>query len=140
MFDAEINYVAVLVATVVYMALGALWYSPVLFVKPWMKALGRTQQSEEARGNSNNFAVALLVSGLMALLIAYVLAHFIYYVGAASVGEGIQTGLFAGVGFVLTTNVTNMMFAGTSRTLLAIDAGYPLVGLIIMGGILGAWQ
>lgn len=31
----QINWLAVIVATIVYFALGALWYSPVAFGKPW---------------------------------------------------------------------------------------------------------
>ncbi len=36
----DINYWAVLVAAVVSMVIGALWYSPVLFGKLWMKYSG----------------------------------------------------------------------------------------------------
>ncbi|PYO76509.1 MAG: hypothetical protein DMD63_14300 [Gemmatimonadetes bacterium] len=34
----HVNYLAVLVATVVVFVLGWLWYSPLLFFKPWMRA------------------------------------------------------------------------------------------------------
>lgn len=36
----EMNLIAVLVATVVSFAFGALWYSPLLFIKPWARAAG----------------------------------------------------------------------------------------------------
>ena len=36
----EVNYLAVLVAAIVNMVVGALWYSPLLFGKAWMKLTG----------------------------------------------------------------------------------------------------
>ena len=37
------NWPAILAATVAGMLLGALWYSPLLFGKAWMRALGKTE-------------------------------------------------------------------------------------------------
>ena len=34
---SSLNWLHVLVATVAYFAIGAIWYSPVLFAKPWQK-------------------------------------------------------------------------------------------------------
>ena len=39
----NINYIAVVVAIVINMALGAAWYSPLLFAKPWMAANDLTE-------------------------------------------------------------------------------------------------
>lgn len=36
----EINIWAILVATVASFALGVLWYSPLLFLKPWSREAG----------------------------------------------------------------------------------------------------
>jgi hypothetical protein len=36
----SINLPAVLVATISTMVVGFLWYSPLLFAKPWMKEMG----------------------------------------------------------------------------------------------------
>jgi hypothetical protein len=36
-FFSEINWLAVLVSGLAYFALGALWYSPVLFSKKWIE-------------------------------------------------------------------------------------------------------
>ena len=36
----HVNYLAVLVAAVVVFILGWLWYSPLLFYKPWMRLRG----------------------------------------------------------------------------------------------------
>jgi hypothetical protein len=43
----EINYLAVLVAALVSMVIGGLWYSPLLFGNIWMKLSGITQKDVE---------------------------------------------------------------------------------------------
>ena len=38
MYEIHVNYIAILVAAVVSFFIGALWYSPLLFAKRWIKA------------------------------------------------------------------------------------------------------
>lgn len=45
----EINYLAVLVAALANFFLGALWYSPVMFAKPWSKMIFGDVPMEEAK-------------------------------------------------------------------------------------------
>lgn len=44
----SINYLAVVVAAVVSMGLGAFWYSPLGFGKMWMNLSGITPQNQQA--------------------------------------------------------------------------------------------
>ena len=45
---AEVNWLAVLAATVGSFVLGGLWYSPLLFAKPWQAAAGLTDEQLKA--------------------------------------------------------------------------------------------
>jgi len=50
-----VNLLAVLVAAVATMIVGFLWYSPLLFAKPWMTLMGydpndKTKQEEMRKG------------------------------------------------------------------------------------------
>ena len=69
MQDVDINYVAVVVAALVPMFLGALWYSTALFARPWMRAVDRTQ--EELKGAQLGY----VISAVGALLMSYALAR-----------------------------------------------------------------
>ncbi len=40
----EVSYLAVIVAALSAFLLGGLWYSPLLFAKPWMAAAGITEE------------------------------------------------------------------------------------------------
>ena len=136
MIQLDINLLAVLVATVVFFALGALWYSPLLFAKPFMAAMGKTQ--EELMEGFN----PLITYGsefLARLVTAFVLALIINYAGATGIGAGLQTGLLLWLGFVATSSLATVTFEGRSFVLYALSAGYQLVGMLIMGGILAVW-
>jgi hypothetical protein len=36
----ELNWLAVLIGAAIYFVLGALWYSPMLFARPWQRSIG----------------------------------------------------------------------------------------------------
>ncbi|MCF7805397.1 MAG: DUF1761 domain-containing protein [Candidatus Marinimicrobia bacterium] len=131
----DINYLAVAVAGVLYYVIGAAWYSPVLFARPWMDALGFTKEDlEDGAG-----AKAYILTFVNALIMAFVLACIVEAFGATTVWAGLQGGFWCWLGFVATTMATNSVFAGRSLKLYAIDSGYHLVGLLVMGGLLAIW-
>ena len=43
-----VNYLAVLVAGIVYFALGAVWYARPVFGKAWMEGVGKTEEQIKA--------------------------------------------------------------------------------------------
>lgn len=127
-----VNYAAVVMAAVLAMVTGSVWYSKALFGKQWMKLTGVTLESAK-KANMPMLYGTMFVGVLVE---AYVLAHFVHYAGAYSLINGIKTGVWAWLGFVLTTSVANSMFEGRPMKLLYINAGYALVNLMIMGAII----
>jgi uncharacterized protein DUF1761 len=134
MEDVDLNWIAILVAAFVPMILGAVWYSPVLFARPWMRAVGRS--AEELTGASLGYAL----SAVAAIVTSYALARIIRWAEVDDLWNGALVGVLAWLGFVATVLAVSTYFGGRSRTLWAIDAGYQLVSLVIMGAILGAWD
>ena len=131
----EINYLAVLAAAALNMVIGALWYSPLLFAKEWAQLAGK--RMDELRGDSRlGYGVAVLG----AVLMSYILAHFVQYTGSTTLAEGATTGFWLWLGFVAVTSATNSMFAGRPWGLWRIDAGYFLVVLIATGALLAVWH
>jgi uncharacterized protein DUF1761 len=128
----HINYLAVVVAAVLNMAVGALWYSPLLFAKQWLAATGKKDMGNPGPG----YAITTLGSLVMALILAYVAGQ----VDATTFGAGVKIGLIAWAGFVATTYAANYVFEGRSLKLYAINTGYFLVTLVLMGGLLAAWH
>jgi Protein of unknown function (DUF1761) len=134
MQDVDLNWLAIIVAAIIPMVLGALWYSPILFADRWMQAVGRTG---EELGDS---ALGYLLSAVGAFLSAYVLARIIKWAEVDDLGNGILVGLLVWVGFVATVLAVTTYFGGRPRMLWLINAGYQLVALVLMGALLGAWD
>ena len=135
----KINYPAVVVSALAYWALGALWYSPLLFERPFIALKGFTpEQLEAIRASSHagEIGAALLVS----LVTAYVLAHFVKFTGAETPASGVLAGFWLWLGFVATTNLSTVLFEGRPLGLYLINNGYHLVGLLGTGALLAAWR
>jgi len=129
---ADVNWLAVVVATVATFVLGGLWYGP-LFGKLWMRASGMTEE-ELKRGNPGKI---FGVSFVLQLIAAIVLAMFIgpdATPGFATMA-GMSVGLFwVGMGFGVVYLFEHRPFSHW-----AVNAGYQTVAFTIMGAILGFW-
>jgi len=132
---ADINLVAVLVAAVGYFALGALWYSPVLFSKSWLKETGKKDKDF-----SDNAVTAMLVGGLTTLVSVYIMAWFFDLLNVVGAVDGAVTAAWISLGFVLTNSLMHAVYHGVSKKLWLINNGYNLLGFIVAGAILGAWR
>lgn len=136
--EVSINWLAVVLATVAAMAIGYVWYGP-LFGKQWMKLVGMTKKDIEKASWTPMYVMLV-----MAFIQAYILSHFIiyasyFYPDLSGVVLGLITGFWAWVGFSGVAIVSNHMFSNRSNELIKIDAGSPLVTLLITGAIIGAF-
>lgn len=128
--SVSLNWGAILIAGVINMALGTLWYSPMVFGASWMKLVGVKEMKPDPKKLAAMFVTALLI--------AMALTHFVVYAGANTFAMGMQVGVLIAVGFVALVGISSTLASGTSWKLLAINAGYWVVSLAIMGGVLGA--
>jgi Protein of unknown function (DUF1761) len=128
------NYAAVFVSALVYWILGAVWFG-VLFSKPWMALEHVTE--EQAR--SMNPVLPYVISFVLNLLIAFVLAQICAWRNANSAGRGAAVGILMWIGFLGPVTYTTYMYEMRPKELFAINEFYSLVGLCLMGAILGAW-
>jgi hypothetical protein len=129
------NYPAVVVSAVVYWLLGAVWFG-MIFGNPWMALEHITP--EQARSMPNPW-LPYVISMLLNLLIAFVLAQLIAWRSATTAARGAALGIFVWIGVVGPITYTTYMYEMRPAALFAINEFYPLVGLCLMGAILGAW-
>lgn len=130
---ANIHYPAVLVAALSTFFIGGVWYSPILFARPWMHDNGLAE-ADLKRGGGPVFAGAIL----LALIQAFVLALFLG--PAADIRFGAIAGLLVGLGWVAPALATTFLFERRARRLTVIDAAYHIVSYALMGVVLGAWH
>jgi hypothetical protein len=130
----DLNWLAIIVAAVSAFGLGAIWYSPLMFVRLWMKEAGITKESAKDSKIIKIFGLAFLLS----LLASFFLAMFI---GAdAGGGFGSLAGFMAGLGWVFTFMGIIYLFEKRSLAHFLINASYSVASLTLMGLIIGSWQ
>jgi hypothetical protein len=129
----HINYIAVIVVTILSFVIGGLWYGP-LFGKPWMKEMNMTEEDAKKA----NMAMIFGVSFILTFIIAINLSAFLG--PKPDLIWGLTAGALAGVGWVSCSIGVVYLFARKSLRLFLIDAGYQIVIYVLMGGILGVWK
>ncbi|MSU75303.1 MAG: DUF1761 domain-containing protein [Candidatus Magasanikbacteria bacterium] len=138
-YHFEANYLAVFVAVVIQVVLGFLWYGPI-FGKMWMGLMGITKEKmEEGKakgGMGKNYAIMTVST----IVMAYILAMFVYFAGSSTWAEGMKTGFLLWLGFLATTMTGTVLWEGKPWKLYYLNVAYYLVGLCLMGGILAAWH
>ncbi len=126
------------------MVLGALWYSSSLFGKIFAEIMGYDFNKMKTDPTvQRNAQKGYIISIICHLIMVFIMAHFIKYTHASgSWSDGLKTGFCCWLGFTLTTMLLNHIFSKNnfSRSLAAINIGYPMVGLSTAGAILAAWQ
>ncbi len=140
----NVNYLAVLVSGVVIFVLGGLWYSPVLFAKPWTRLMGQTEEEIKAlmaapgakAAMAGMYAMAFVVALVTSWVLAIVLNHF----GNLSALRGAEVGALCWLGFAATTSFATSLFSTQPKALWLINSGYNLVSFVLSGIILAVWR
>ena len=162
----NINFIAVLLAALVPMAIGFIWYNPKVLGTAWMNVTGMTPE----KAKQSNMAVVFIVSFVMSLMMAFIMQAMVIHqfhlaslfyklpVDDASTPEGalykqvmdllggswrtFKHGALHGFigGFFLAFPIicTNSLFEQKGWKYIWINAGYWIVSMTIMGGIISA--
>jgi Protein of unknown function (DUF1761) len=134
MDSMHFNLAAVFVAALMSFAIGGLWYSPLLFARPWMQAAGLSEQQVREAPMGRVFGLA----GVASLVMALNLAAFIG--PKASLSFGLFAGAAAAIGWVAMSLAVIYLFEQRSLKLWLINSGYQVLAYTLMGGLIGVWQ
>ncbi len=135
-----VNLWSVLVAAIATMVVGFLWYSPLLFARPWMVAMGydpddKAKLEEMRKSAGKSYAIAFVAS----LVAAFVLGKIIDVTTVDAALYGMKIGFAVWLGFVTTVQLTAKLFGNQPTKLYLINTGYQLVCYLAMGAILAVW-
>jgi hypothetical protein len=132
----HLNPLAALVSAFILWILGAAWYSPVLFAKPWMTALGITPDPTKKKG----LATAMIASFVGDFILAFVLDHLILWSNAQRAQGGAFVGFLVWLGFFAAPGFPQGLYERRPFKLFAINNGYWFVGLVGIGILLAVWH
>ena len=133
----NMNWMAIIVAAVINMVLGFLWYGP-LFGKAWQKLIGLTDSRlEEMKKKGMTQTYVFTMVGAVAM--AFVLNQIVTSTGTMDLMSGVMLGFWAWLGFVAPVQLSQVLYEQKSWNLYFINTGYYLVALVLMGGLLASW-
>lgn len=128
----QVSWLGVIVGAAIYFVLGAVWYSPVLFAKPWQAAIGWDPARQPPQMNPMTYAVPALLYLIAAIAMAIIAAA----TGTDSITEGLVLGLITGIGFALPMTGVEATFDPNKPKPMAwflITVAYHLIGFAILG-------
>ena len=144
----EVNLLAVLVAGIVPMIVGALWYGP-LFGKRWLQLMETT--AEEIQEKGINPLKTYGVSFLLALVTAFILAQLFAGMGGAArvvsiAGKsgdalaGVYLALMALIAFILPVGYQSVAYEDRKAGLFWLNLGHNGVALLGQAVIVAVWS
>lgn len=162
------NLIVLLIAAIVPMVVGFLWYGPILFQNIWMKESGVTEEKMKSGNMALIFGLSFVCSLLIAFFLQFVVIHqygifqtlinepgFEAQTGAAfstytefmtnygdrfrSFSHGVIHGIMTSLFLIIPIITTKSLFERKSFKYIAINGGYWLVTLALMGGIICQW-
>ncbi len=134
MENLYINHIAVFVCAMMSLVIGGVWWSPLLFAKPWQRESGL---SDEQLANAN-MAKTFGLTFLLAWLMSYNLAFFLGAPGTTW-QWGVAAGLLAAV-WAVAMFIVIALFEQRSFKYIAINCGYMIIYFAFIGFILGIWR
>lgn len=120
------------------MAIGMAWYSPVLFGNLWLKESGRTAADIEA-AKKKGMGLTMLIALINALILSYVVAHFVDLMGATLFVDALSLGFWAWLGYVMTVQIHAVLWEGRSWKFFLINTTNALVSILAVTLVLTLW-
>jgi hypothetical protein len=130
------NYWAILAAAVACFLFEAVWYT--IFMQPWLDGIGHTRKW--LMGTGLNPALRYATAMVSAAVIATAISCVTQLTGPQTAVRGIRVAVLLWLGFVLTTWSPEYIFEVRPWSLLGVNCGFWLLGMILMGAIVGGWK
>lgn len=134
----EINYWAVVLATLSSMVVGSIWYTPKVFGDRWMR-LAKVTPDRKGSSAIVPIVVTVLVSFITAWVLAGATAISWHFYGGEYWWNAIVTAVVLWAGFTAARFITHDAFEGRPSSLTVLNIGHELLLMLIMAVIIGVW-
>ena len=134
--EIEINWLAVVVATIASMAIAGVWYADFAFGKPWKK-LTKIDAKKSEQTVKTSMTIVLAVNFFTAIVLAAAISIAANHIGDSSAWLALATGFVLWLAFSATTLLTHNLFEQKPLSLTAINKGYQLALFMVIALIIG---
>jgi hypothetical protein len=95
---------------------------------------------KKGEGKQSGLLLGMVASLIGDLVLSFILAHIVAWSNATGFMYGCVLGVLVWMGFIAAPNLPQGIYEGRPFKLFAINSGYWLVGLCIVGGLLATWR
>lgn len=132
----DVNYWAVVIATISTMIVGSVWYTPKVFGNYWMRV---AKVDMEDRNAVIPIITTLIVSFISAWVLAMATQVAWMALGGSYLLVALLTGILLWAGFTAARFITHDAFEGRPAGLTILNIAHELVTIVIMALIIGVW-
>jgi len=136
----QINWLSLIIATLIPTVVGMIYYHPKAFGTVWMKSIGLSEEDFKKQNRVVLFSVSLIMS----FILSFALLNFNNSAGAGQEGEfdtfghGAFHGLIVSLFIIMPVIVTGGMYELKNFKNIAINLVYWIITLALMGGTVDA--
>jgi hypothetical protein len=134
----EINYLAVLVAVIVSMVIGLVFYHRAVFGRAWMNLVGHTDESVQG-GSPLTYPVVVVCAFLTAWVLAGAAFLAYKFYGGSFLVSALVTGWILWLSFTVARMLVHDLFDTRSLKLTALNALNEFITITAMALIIGVW-
>jgi hypothetical protein len=132
---ADVNWLAILVATVAWFAFSAIWYSIPPLSQAWQRA-SRVDMNTEGP----SLAMLFIPTFIGYFVTTVVIALLVSATGTTGLGDGIALGVTIGVGFGAVGALVNQLYEQKGANYWLINGLNAIVAYSIVAAILAVWD
>lgn len=132
----DINYLAVVLATLSTLVVGSLWYTKRAFGTYWIR-VARVDEAAAAERGVWPILVTVVVSFITAWVLAGAISIAHDFYDGAFLTDALLTGVLLWAGFTAARVVTHDAFEGRPTGLTALTLGHELVTVLVMSLVIG---
>lgn len=133
--NVEVNWLAVVLATVSSMVVGSIWYARPVFGNLWIK-LAKVDEKKVGNGG-----MAIGITLVVSFITAYVLAHVTYLSNAffdnSFLEAALSTAFWTWLGFTAARFITHDAFEGRPMKLTLLNIAHEFVTFMVMALVIG---
>jgi hypothetical protein len=131
----ELNWLAVVVATLAWFAFSAIWYSVPPLSKAWA-----TAAKVDTTGDGPPLALLFIPTLIGYFVTTVVIGLLVAGIGADGIAEGVALGVVLGVGFGMVGALVNQVYEGKGSSYFLINGVNAVIAYGIVAAILAVWD
>ncbi len=134
-FFGDLNWLAIVVATIAWFAFSAIWYSIPPLSQAWAKAAG-----VDTSGDGPPLALLFIPTLIGYFVTTVVIGLLVAGIGADGLGDGIALGVVLGIGFGMVGALVSQVYEQKGGSYFLNNGVNAVIAFAIVGAILSVWS